>query len=133
MTRRCASRRLLQGVLVATGAVAAGTGLSVVARGAAVVPGGAPVAPSVDSVLRFYAVWWAALGPVLWHLAPRVDQDRGVLAAVCGATFLGGTARALAATQSGPPHPLFRTLTIAELTAPPALLLWQRSLRRPLI
>jgi len=120
-------------VLVATGAVAAGTGLSVVARGAAFVPGGAPVAPSVDSVLRSYAVWWAALGPVLWHLAPRVDQDRGVLAAVCGAFFLGGTARALAATQSGPPHPLFRALTIAELTAPPALLLWQRSLQRPLI
>ncbi len=53
-----------------------------------------------------------------------------MLAAVCGATFLGGTARALAAAQSGQPHPLFRALTVAELIAAPALLLWQRSLQQ---
>jgi len=123
MTARRISLRLLQGVLVSIGAGATVTGLSVVARGAAAVPGGGPVTPSVDSVLRFYAVWWAALGPVLCHLAPRVDEDRSGLATVCGATLLGGLARTLAAAQSGPPHPLFSGLTIAELTAPPALLL----------
>ena len=42
------------------------------------------------------------MGPVLWHLAYRVnrDRDQAGLAAVCAVLFLGGTARALAATQS---------------------------------
>lgn len=130
MTRERIRLRLLQGVLVSVGVAATGTGLSVVAQGTAAVPGGGPVTPSVDSVLRFYAVWWAALGPVLWRLAPRVGEKRPDLAAVCGVVFLGGVARTLVAAHSGPPHPLFTGLTVTELTAPPALLFWQHSVQQ---
>lgn len=128
MIRRPASDRLYRLALLAVGVVATGTGTSVVLRGAAAVPGGGQVTASTDSVLRFYAVWWASLGPLMAHLATRPPQERGRLTAVAVLTALGGLARILAAVQSGLPHPLFRTLTVAELTAPPLLLLWQRRL-----
>lgn len=114
--------------LLAVGAVATGTGTSVVLRGIASVPGGGRVSASTDSVLRFYAVWWAALGPVMAHLATRPPRERQKLTAVAALIALGGLARLLAAVQSGLPHPLFRALTVAELTAPPLLMLWQRRL-----
>lgn len=120
--------RLYRLALLAIGAMATSTGTAVVLRGSAAVPGGGSVTASTDSVLRFYALWWAALGPVMVHLATRPPQEREQLTAVAALTALGGLARILAAFQSGLPHPLFRALTVVELTAPPALLLWQRRL-----
>ncbi|MFI7454750.1 hypothetical protein ACIBQX_45275 [Nonomuraea sp. NPDC049714] len=52
-------KRVLRAGLRLAGVLAAGTGLSVAARGTKAIPGGGPVPPSVDNVLRFYAVWWA--------------------------------------------------------------------------
>ncbi len=79
------------------------------------------MAASNDSVMRFYAVWWARQGPALWRLSrdPAIPRDQ--LRALCTTTFLGGLARVAAAKQSGRPHPLFQALTIAELALPPAL------------
>lgn len=116
-------------VLVGLGAVATGTGVMVAARGTAAIPGGAPTVASNDSVLRFYAVWWAAQGPAAIRLArdPHLDESR--LRAVCLATLLGGIARLGAARTSGWPHPLFRVLTVVELVVPPALLVLRRRLR----
>jgi len=113
---------------VLSGSVALGTGSLVVARGPAAIPGGAPTAPSNDSVLRFYAVWWAAQGPVFFRAAGRVPTD-GSLVLPCALTFLGGLARLAAARSSGSPHPLFRVLTVFELAAPPLLLAWEHRLR----
>jgi hypothetical protein len=56
---------VVRGALVGMAAVATGTGLLVALRGTTSIPGGAPTAASNDSVLRFYAVWWAAQG--LWR------------------------------------------------------------------
>lgn len=106
-------------VLLAVGVVAMGTGTAVVLRGTAAVPGGGRVDASTDSTLRFYALWWAALGPVMVHLATRPPRERERLTAVAVLTALGGLAGIAAATQDGLPHPLFRALTVAELTAPP--------------
>lgn len=97
-------------------------------RGTAAIPGGAPTVASNDSVLRFYAVWWAAQGPVAWRLARDARLDRGQLRAVCATTFLGGLARLAAARTSGRPHPLFQALTVSELLLPPVLLLLRRQL-----
>jgi hypothetical protein len=77
---------------------------------------------SNDSVLRFYAVWWAAQGPAAWRLARDPVVDRARLRTLCATTFLGGLARVAAARASGRPHPLFQVLTVVELVGPPALL-----------
>ena len=54
---------LLRGTLRAVSAVAAGTGVTVALTGTRSIPAGAPTVASNDSVLRLYAVWWAAQGP----------------------------------------------------------------------
>ena len=98
------------------------------ARRAAAVPGGGTVTATTDSVLRFYAVWWAAQGPRAWRIAARPGPERPELQSLCIAVFLGRIARVLAWRSGGPPHLLFQILMVAELTGAPALLLWQRSL-----
>jgi hypothetical protein len=113
---------LLRGTLRAVGAVAAGTGVTVALTGTRSIPGGAPTVASNDSVLRFYALWWAAQGPAAWRLARDPVIDRTRLRALCATTFLGGLARVAAARASGRPHPLFQALTAVELLGPPALL-----------
>ncbi|MFD2093809.1 DUF4345 domain-containing protein [Blastococcus deserti] len=122
MEPRGPSARLIRGLLVAVGAVATGTGTAVALRGPAAVPGGAPTVASNDSVLRFYAVWWAAQGPAALSLARDPALDEGRVRALCATTFLGGLARVAAMRASGRPHPLFQALTVFELLAPPLLL-----------
>jgi hypothetical protein len=112
------------------GAVAASTGTMVAVRGPAAIPGGAPTVASNDSVLRFYAVWWAAQGPAFWRVARQVPDSAGSLVALSTLTFVGGVARLAAARTSGWPHPLFRVLTAVELAVPPLLVVWERRLRR---
>ncbi|MGY1855812.1 DUF4345 domain-containing protein [Modestobacter sp. SYSU DS0290] len=114
--------RAIRGVLLALGAVASGTGTLVAARGASAIPGGAPTTAGVESVLRFYAVWWAAQGPRAWRLARDPQLDAGELRSICGTTVVGGVARLAAMRASGRPHPLFQALTVAELTLPPVLI-----------
>lgn len=120
--------RALRAALVSSGAVATATGAAVALRGTAAIPGGAPTAASNDSVLRFYAVWWAAQGPAMWRLAHDPDLDERALRYVCATTFLGGLARLVSVRTSGRPHLLFQALTAMELLLPPVLLaLHQRS------
>jgi len=121
----------VRGLLVTVGAVALATGTSVALRGPAAIPGGAPTVPSNDSVLRFYAVWWAALGPAAWSLARDPALHEGRVRALCATTFLGGLARVAAMRASGRPHLLFQALTAFELMAPPLLLAARRRLRLP--
>jgi hypothetical protein len=120
------ARRILRGVLASLGVVATGTGAAVAVRGTAAIPGGAPTVASNDSVLRFYAVWWAAQGPLLWQLASDPDLNKDRLKALCLTTFFGGLARIAAARRTGRPHALFQALTAVELIAPPVLLALRR-------
>ena len=119
---------LLRGVLLGMGVVAATTGASVAVHGAGAIPGGAPGAASNDSVMRFYAVWWAARAPALWRLSRSAELPRNELDSVCLTTFLGGLARLASNRQAGAPHLLFRALTVSELVLPPALMLLRRQL-----
>jgi hypothetical protein len=121
--------RAIRVALVSMGSVAAGTGVAVALRGTAAIPGGARTVPSNDSVLRFYAVWWAAQGPALWRLARDPGLDDRDLQRVCTTTFLGGLARLASMAASGRPHLLFQGLTIMELLLPPALLALRRRVR----
>jgi hypothetical protein len=92
------------------------------------VPGGSTVSASTDSVLRFYATWWAAAGLLMWKVAAAPERHPAAVRAIAATTFAGGLARSLAARRSGRPHPLFQALTVLELVAPPALLAAQRRL-----
>ncbi len=118
--------RAVRAALVLSGAMATGTGTAVALRGTASIPGGAATVASNDSVLRFYAVWWAAQGPVMWRLARDPGLDARALRSVCTTTFLGGLARLASVRTSGRPHVLFQTLTVAELLLPPVLLILRR-------
>ncbi len=120
------AHRAIRTVLVAMGAVATGTGAMVALRGTTAIPGGAPTAPSNDSILRFYAVWWAAQGPAAWAVARDPDLDERRLRSLCATMMLGGLARLAAARESGRPHPLFQALTAMELLVPPVLLALRR-------
>jgi len=125
---KATSRSMLQAVLAGTGAIAVGTGAAVVVGGPGAIPGGGKVPGSVDSDLRFYAVWWAASGVALLRATPRVERETAAVQTACATMFLGGVARLLAARTSGRPHPLFQALTVVELVTPPILIGWQRSL-----
>ena len=118
--------RVLRAALLLSGAVATGTGAAVALRGTTAIPGGAPTVASNDSVLRFYAVWWAGQGTAMVRLALDADLDERALRDVCATTFLGGLARLAAARTSGRPHPLFQALTVVELLLPPVLLALRR-------
>lgn len=127
MTPKTATRTI-RAALLLSGAVATGTGaaVAVALRGTAAIPGGAPTVASNDSVLRFYAVWWAGQGAVMVRRALDPDLDERGLRDVCATTFVGGLARLAAARTSGRPHPLFQALTAVELLLPPVLLALHR-------
>ena len=118
--------RVVRAALLVSGAVATSTGTAVALRGTASIPGGAPTVASNDSVLRFYGVWWAAQGPVMWRLARDPSLDERALRSVCATTLVGGLTRLLSARTNGRPHLLFQALTIMELFLPPVLLILRR-------
>ena len=95
------ARRAVQAVLRGSGLLAVATGTWVVARGSAAVPDGETVSSSTDSVLRFYATWWAGAGVVMWRLADAPERHPAAVRAVAATTFVGGLARLLAARTAG--------------------------------
>ena len=122
-----ASRRGLQLLFVGLGALATTTGAAVLARGADAVTGATgPVPPSVDSELRWHAAWWTALGPVMWHLAPRIERETRAVRYLSAVVLVGGLTRLVSMRQVGRPHRTFEVLTAIELALPPLLVEWQR-------
>ena len=117
----------MRSILLGSGCVAVATGALVVAKGSQAIPGAAaPLGPSEDSVMRFYATWWVAAGLVMVRAAREPGKNAGAVDAIAATTFAGGLARLLAARRSGRPHPLFRALTVLELTVPPILIVARR-------
>ena len=80
------ARRAVQAVLRGSGLIAVATGTWVVARGSAAVPDGDTVSPSADSVLRFYATWWAGSGVLMWRLAAAPERHPAAVRAVAATT-----------------------------------------------
>ncbi|HEX8003198.1 MAG TPA: DUF4345 domain-containing protein [Mycobacteriales bacterium] len=124
------SRRALQCALVALGAVPFATGVATLARGTAIVRDAPPPDPNVESEHRFFAVWWTAVGPLLWSLVPEVERRERALRGVAATLFAGGVVRLVAARKTGAPHPLYRALAAAELALPPVMVAWQEAVRR---
>ncbi len=118
-------RRGLQVVLSAIGVVATVAGSSAVVQGSANVLQGGKVSANVDSEFRFYASWYAMFGLVLLRAARRPESET-VIVRACGAGFLvAASSRLLSMKATGPPHALFKTLTVIEFVVPAVIIPWQ--------
>ena len=118
--------RRLRLVLAVAGMIPTATGIASMTRGTSIVRDAGPVPPSVDSEHRYFAAFWTALGPVLWHTAVHPDQHRARIDAISATVFAGGVARLLSARQVGRPQPVYLGLAAAELVLPVAMTGWQR-------
>ena len=104
------------------------TGLLSVLFGTEIIRGGGPSNASVESELRYYAVFYVAFGAYLWHLAPDVavrgrELRRAAVVLVCG-----GLARVVGVLVDGWPEADYVVLMGVELTLPWVLVAWQRSI-----
>ena len=79
--------------------------------------------PNDDSELRFYSVFFAAYGAILFQTTRNLTKRGHRLPLLLGLFFLGGIARAISYVTVGQPHALFVLLMIIELTMPPLLYL----------
>lgn len=110
---------ILRGLLWSISGTAALTGLLVALFGNRAIPGATDRTDgSTSSVLRFYSVIWAAQAIVVGRAAAREKLDHDEIAGIGWLMAAGGTARALAWRRTGPPHALFRVLTVQELAMP---------------
>jgi uncharacterized protein DUF4345 len=122
--------RGLQVLLAAIGVVAVVAGLITVLAGADSLLGVGEVEAPVDNEMRFYAAFWVALGGVALWVAPRAEQETGVVRAIAAAIFLGGLARIVSIASVGEPHSSQYVLMGIELAIPPILVGWQAALER---
>lgn len=99
-------------------------GLWTVFAGADSVPAPRDASPSVESELRFYAVWYIGAGLVLLWLAPRLREHAREFRVFCGLLFLSGCSRILAALATDWPPTGQLVLMGIELTLPLLLLAW---------
>ena len=120
------NERQVRAALVLAGAVPTATGLASLLGGTSIVRGAGALPASVDSEHRYYAAFWTALGPVLWHTALHPERHRARLDAISATVFAGGVARLLSARQVGRPHPVYLGLAAVELALPLAVAGWQR-------
>ncbi len=102
------------------------TGLASVLFGSVIVRGGGASNASVESELRFYAVFYVGFGLYLWSIAPRIAERGRELRWAAGLLFCGGLARAVGVLVDGWPEADYVVLMGIELTLPVVLVLWQR-------
>ena len=126
---RLQSQRALRGFLTILGLVAVSAGLYAVVTGVSGMPGDIPAGVSVDSELRFFAVFYVAFGAVALWMAPRLESQRMLLRAWALTLFAAGLARVIGWLDEGRPDDLFMGLLIAELVIPLVIVVWQSRLR----
>lgn len=87
--------------------------------------------PVLDSQNRFYGAIFAGYG-LLFVLASRNPEHyRALITMLSLIFFAGGLARCIAWLASGAPSNWAIALLASELLIPPIILMWQRSLKRP--
>ena len=110
---------ILRTALWGISGVAALTGVLVALFGNRAIPGASDrTDASTSSVLRFYAVIWAAQAVTIGRAAGRRELDHDEIERIGWLMAAGGAARGLAWWRSGRPHPLFQALTVQELAMP---------------
>lgn len=114
----------LRWVLGALGLLSVVTGLLAVTGGPAGMLDGQSTTSTVDSEVRFFAVYWLAYGVLLLWVVPRVGRYPGVVRAALVVMFASGCARALSLVREGTPHPVMLAAMVVELVVPPLLWRW---------
>ena len=124
------SRRGLQVFLTMLGSVALVAGSVTVLFGVDSIVGAEAVSATVDSEMRFYAVWYAAAGVALLRSVPQVESERRIIGPVAVLFFIAGCSRALSWIVVGRPHSLTVVLMAIELALPFVILPWQAAVSR---
>lgn len=125
-----ASRRSFQIFLTLLGLGALIAGLGTALFGVASIVGAEQVSATVDSEMRFYAVWYAGAGAFLLRLAPRAASETATMRALAALLFIAGCSRGLSWLVVGRPHALSVTLMVIELSLPWVIVFWQSALAR---
>lgn len=125
-----ASRRGLQLLLRLLGLVAFLAGLGTVLFGVASIAGAEHVSGTVDSEMRFYAVWYAGAGLLLLQSARSVEEDATIIRGIAAGLFIAGCARVLSWVAVGEPHVLAKILLVIELLLPLVIVPWHGSVAR---
>lgn len=112
--------------MAAIGITATVTGIYVVLAGVDGQTDGGAATSSVESELRFFAVFWIAYGVAALWVAPRAERETLTVRALALILFGGGIARGVAWIDEGRPHALFVVLMCLELLIPCILLILQR-------
>jgi hypothetical protein len=76
------------------------------------------ISPTMDSEMRFYAVFWFTYGAVLIWVARGLSQRIQFVPLLAALFFAGGVGRVLSQLMVGPPHPAFTVLMAIELVLP---------------
>ena len=112
------AHRILRWILLALGGVMVVAGASTIVFGVSSIAGAGGFTASVDSEMRFYAVWYLVMG----LLVLRVTRDLGAagpLVVMVGVGFFAaGCARALSWLSTGRPHTVAVVLMVVELVIP---------------
>ena len=125
-----AGRRWLRVLVTVMGLVMVVAGALTVLFGADSVPREGVVTPDVDSEMRFYAVWYVAMGVLLLRGAPSVENESVVIRLVGVGFFVAGCARALSWIAVGRPHASQVALMVIELILPLVIIPWQASVAK---
>lgn len=124
------SRAALQVFLTIIGLVAVVAGLATVLGGARTTVGVDAVSPTVDSEMRFYAIWYFGAGLLLLRSSARLESDRRTISLIALLFFFAGCARVLSWVVVGRPHALSLALMSIELALPFVILPWLAAVSR---
>ena len=122
--------RVLGRTLRALALIPIATGLASVVFGSEIVRGHGASNASVESELRYYAVFYVAFGVWLWWIAGDVAARRRELRAAALVLFCGGLARVVGIAVDGVPAADYVVLMVVELLLPGLLVLWQSRVAR---
>lgn len=125
-----ASRAALQVFLTILGLIAAAAGLTTALGGVQTIVGAEVVSATVDSEMRFYAVWYFGAGVLLLRAAARLESEGRTIFLIALLFFFAGCARALSWAMVGRPHALSLALMTIELALPFVVLPWQAAVSR---
>ena len=121
--------RGLRVLLTLIGAVAIVAGAASVIFGASIIPARGEVSASVDSEMRFYAVWYVAAGVIALR-ASRGNVSGAVVGGLAVCFGVAGCARALSWAAVGRPHSTTIGLMVVELVLALVLALAARASHR---
>jgi peptidoglycan/LPS O-acetylase OafA/YrhL len=91
---------------------------TLVLLGPTVLPGAGAVSATIDSEMRFQAVFFLAYGTAILWFGRRWRDNVREICALLAIFFIGGIARLISLIAAGPPDPFFVAMTSIELLFP---------------